>query len=138
VHAEALDRVLFCAFCEDRQLLPSDTVQGAFSHSDPYNPKPIWENFRGLFRAVDRGNAGLKNPRLHGGLFAADAAIDALLGPDDVCALFRDLAGYDYRPAAKSHGRRKPAKSVRLSTWISLGHILRAIHHRSRTHPAGH
>ena len=55
-----LDRVLFCAFCEDRALLPPDTVRSAFTHRDPYNPKPIWENFRGLFRSVDVGNAGLK------------------------------------------------------------------------------
>ncbi|MCF7733026.1 MAG: hypothetical protein K9N23_15160 [Akkermansiaceae bacterium] len=38
-----LDRILFCAFCEDRSLLPPETVRGAFEHADPYNPRPIWE-----------------------------------------------------------------------------------------------
>jgi hypothetical protein len=28
-------------------------------HRDPYNPHPLWLNFRGLFRAIDEGNADL-------------------------------------------------------------------------------
>jgi hypothetical protein len=118
-----LDRVLFCAFCEDRHLLPGDTVQGAFSHSDPYNPKPIWENFRGLFRAVDRGNDGLKIPAYNGGLFAADASIDALLVPDEVCALFRDLAGYDYRPAREVAEAEETGEIRSVIDVDILGHI---------------
>jgi hypothetical protein len=118
-----LDRVLFCAFCEDRHLLPGDTVQGAFSHSDPYNPKPIWENFRGLFRAVDRGNAGLKIPAYNGGLFATDASIDALLVPDEVCALFRDLAGYDYRPAREVAEAEESGEIRSVIDVDILGHI---------------
>jgi methylase of polypeptide subunit release factors len=94
-----LDRILFCAFCEDRKLLPEETVKRAFEHNDPYNPKPIWENFRGLFRSVDKGNAGLKIPAYNGGLFAHDGSLDALAVPDDVCSLFKDLAEYDFRPA---------------------------------------
>jgi hypothetical protein len=54
-----LDRVLFCAFCEDRGLLPAESLKHAFEHRDPYNPRPVWLNFRGLFRAIDEGNAGL-------------------------------------------------------------------------------
>lgn len=94
-----LDRILFCAFCEDRNLLPPETVRKAFEHSDPYNPRPIWDNFRGLFLSVDKGNAGLKIPAYNGGLFAHDAELDSLTVPDDVCAHFRDLADYDFRPA---------------------------------------
>jgi len=94
-----LDRILFCAFCEDRNLLPPETVRHAFTHSDPYNPKPVWENFRGLFRSVDEGNAGLKIPAYNGGLFAHDPGLDTLQVPDDVCAYFKDLADYDFRPA---------------------------------------
>lgn len=94
-----LDRILFCSFCEDRSLLPPDTVRGAFLHSDPYNPKPIWDNFRGLFRSVDKGNSALKIPAYNGGFFAHDDGLDILLVPDDVCALFRDLAAHDFRPA---------------------------------------
>jgi hypothetical protein len=94
-----LDRVLFCAFCEDRGLLPAKSLKSAFEHHDPYNPKPVWLNFRGLFRAIDEGNAGLNIPAYNGGLFAPDPALDALQVPDEVCAYFKDLGDYDYRPA---------------------------------------
>jgi len=32
---------------EARGLLPHDTVQHAYQHTDLYNPRPIYENFRG-------------------------------------------------------------------------------------------
>jgi hypothetical protein len=73
-----LDRVLFCAFCEDRGLLPAESLKRAFQHRDPYDPKPLWQNFRGLFRAIDEGNAGLNIPAYNGGLFASDPSLDAL------------------------------------------------------------
>ena len=94
-----LDRILFCAFCEDRNLLPPETIKKAFEHEDPYNPRPIWENFRGLFRSIDQGNAGLNIPAYNGGLFAVDSVLDGLNVPDEVCGYFRDLGAYDYRPA---------------------------------------
>ena len=94
-----LDRILFCAFCEDRSLLPPETIKKAFEHQDPYNPRPIWENFRGLFRSIDQGNAGLNIPAYNGGLFAIDSVLDGLNVPDEVCSYFRDLGAYDYRPA---------------------------------------
>jgi hypothetical protein len=94
-----LDRVLFCAFCECRGLLPAETLKHAFEHRDPYNPRPVWLNFRGLFRAIDEGNAGLNIPAYNGGLFALDPALDALQVPDEVCAHFKELGDYDYRPA---------------------------------------
>lgn len=93
-----LDRILFCSFCEDRGLLPEETVRRAYEHSDPYNPRPIWENFRGLFRAVNHGNVGLSIPAYNGGLFADDPNLDRLSVPDEVCRYFQDLASYDYRP----------------------------------------
>ena len=46
-------------FCEDRGLLPDESLKNAFEHRDPYNPRPVRLNFRGLFRAIDEGNAGL-------------------------------------------------------------------------------
>jgi hypothetical protein len=95
-----LDRVLFCAFCEDRGLLPAESLKHAFEHRDPYNPHPLWHNFRGLFRAIDEGNAGLNIPAYNGGLFALDPALDTLQVPDEVCAHFKDLGDYDYRPVS--------------------------------------
>ena len=118
-----LDRILFCAFCEDRGLLPPETVRGAFDHSDPYNPKPIWDNFRGLFRAVDKGNSGLKIPAYNGGLFAHDEGLDTLQIPDDVCALFRDLAAHDFRPA-REVAEADETREIRSIIDVDiLGHI---------------
>jgi len=93
-----LDRVLFIAFCEDRGLLPAESIANAYRHADPYNPRPIWHNFRGLFHAVDRGNAALRIDAYNGGLFAPDALLDGLVVPDEVCRGFDQLAAYDYRP----------------------------------------
>ena len=96
-----LDRILFCAFCEDRNLLPPETIKKAFEHRDPYNPRPVWNNFRGLFRSIDQGNVSLNIPAYNGGLFAPDPVLDAdgFNVPDEVCSYFRNLGEYDYRPA---------------------------------------
>jgi hypothetical protein len=118
-----LDRVLFCAFCEDRGLLPAESLKHAFEHRDPYNPHPLWLNFRGLFRAIDEGNAGLNIPAYNGGLFALDPALDALQVPDEVCAHFKELGDYDYRPAREVADAAE-ATAVRSVIDVDiLGHI---------------
>ncbi|MFN0051663.1 MAG: Eco57I restriction-modification methylase domain-containing protein [Planctomycetales bacterium] len=108
-----LDRVLFCAFCEDRGLLPADSIRKAWEHRDPYHPRPIWENFRGLFRAIDQGNTNLNIPAYNGGLFAPNTLLDGLNVPDAVCTCFRDLAEYDYRPAYQVALTATPAIETR-------------------------
>jgi hypothetical protein len=118
-----LDRVLFCAFCEDRGLLPAESLKRAFEQRNPYNPQPVWLNFRGLFRAIDEGNAGLNIPAYNGGLFAPDPALDALQVPDEVCAHFKELGDYDYRPAREVAAA---AESTAVRSVIDvdiLGHI---------------
>ncbi|MBA4031641.1 MAG: hypothetical protein C0478_12235, partial [Planctomyces sp.] len=116
-----LDRVLFVAFCEDRGLLPVDTIQHAYEHRDPYHPRPIWDNFRGLFRAIDTGNAGLNIPAYNGGLFAFDPLLDNLALSDAVCHYFRELSAYDYRPPADVTDETETAGSL-IDVDI-LGHI---------------
>lgn len=91
-----LDRVLFVAFAEDRGLLPTKTLSQAFSHRDLYNPRPIWENFLGLFRAIDKGNQQLGIPAYNGGLFALDNVLDALPVSDKSCQMFAALGEYDF------------------------------------------
>lgn len=91
-----LDRVLFIAFAEDNGLLPDDSLLRAFEHSDPYNPRPVWQNFLGLFRAIDQGNAALQIPRYNGGLFGRDPVILDLSLPDAICEGFKRLAEYDF------------------------------------------
>jgi len=115
-----LDRVLFCAFCEDRGLLPVDTIRKAYEHRDPYHPRPIWDNFGGLFDSINRGNAALGIHAYNGGLFEDDPVLDRLQVADDVCAYFRDLGDYDYRPAAQA---ASSAGSASLIDVDILGHI---------------
>jgi len=91
-----LDRVLFTAFAEDNGLLPDNSLLRAFEHSDPYNPKPVWQNFCGLFHAIDKGNETLKIPRYNGGLFQPNPVIDALAIPDHICEGFKRLSEYDF------------------------------------------
>ena len=91
-----LDRVLFIAFAEDTGLLPDNTLENAFIARDPYNPRPVWDNFKGLFRAIDEGNNELKIPRYNGGLFREDAVINGLNIPDDICEGFKTLGEYDF------------------------------------------
>lgn len=96
-HAQSiLDRILFIAFAEDRELLPPKTLENAFSAADPYNPRPIWENFKGLFRAIDKGSTALSIPAYNGGLFAPNRALDALNVSDDICRQFKQLGEYDF------------------------------------------
>lgn len=96
VAQKILDRVLFIAFAEDTGLLPDNTLNQAFVTRDPYNPRPVWDNFRGLFNGIDKGSEALKIPRYNGGLFQADTVIDSLILPDEVCEGFKALGEYDF------------------------------------------
>lgn len=91
-----LDRVLFTAFAEDTGLLPKRILEKAFEHADPFNPRPVWDNFRGLFVAIDKGNARLDVPPYNGGLFAVDPIVDAITLPDEVCEGFKKIGDYDF------------------------------------------
>jgi type I restriction-modification system DNA methylase subunit len=91
-----LDRFLFVAFAEDKGLVPENSIQQAFEHADPYNPRPVYENFKGLFRAIDQGNASLSIPAYNGGLFAADEELDQLNVSNEVCYAVNELSKYDF------------------------------------------
>ena len=117
-----LDRILFIAFCEDRGLLPAETIKRAFSYRDPYNPRPLWDNFRGMFRSVNIGNPDLNIHKYNGGLFADDPVLDGLKIPDEVFGLFRDLAEYDFRPPSVVADAETVSDSRLIDVEI-LGHI---------------
>jgi len=102
-----LDRVLFIAFSEDRGLVPAESILKAYEHSDPYHPRPIWQNFCGLFDSINRGNAALGIHAYNGGLFASDLLLDSLDVSDDVCGHLRDIGDFDYRPAHEASGESK-------------------------------
>jgi integrase len=116
VAQKILDRVLFIAFSEDRGLLPAKSIANAFRHADPYNPRPIWDNFRGLFRAIDEGNPALAISRYNGGLFAPDELLEKLRVPDVVCKGFDKLAAYEY-------GKDADNPNAKMIDVEILGHI---------------
>jgi len=96
-HAQTiLDRILFIAFAEDKGLLPNHSLSQAYTHRDPYNPHPIWENFKGLFRAIHEGNKTLNIPAYNGGLFRPDALPESLRVSDGLCRAFKQLGDYDF------------------------------------------
>ncbi len=99
-----LDRVLFVAFSEDRGLLPVESIRKAYEHRDPYHPRPIWQNFRGLFDSINRGNSALGIHAYNGGLFAHDTVLDSLQVSDEVCGYFHQLGEFDYKPANEASG----------------------------------
>ncbi|CAM3861962.1 Eco57I restriction-modification methylase domain-containing protein [Litorimonas haliclonae] len=92
-----LDRILFIAFAEDTGLLPENTIKKAYEFRNDYgDPVPAWQQFKGLFRAVDKGNEALKIPRYNGGLFEENDLISSLELSDTLMAGFKALADYDF------------------------------------------
>lgn len=94
---KTLDRVLFIAFCEDKGLLPRNTLKNAHDHKDQYNPRLIWENYQSVFRWVDVGNDDPPVPGYNGGLFKFDPVLDAQLTvPNPLCSLLNKLTRFDF------------------------------------------
>ena len=91
-----LDRILFIAFLEDRGLAPNDIIERAYIAENSFNPQPIWDNFQGLFRAVDKGNEKLGIQAYNGGLFAFDKELDTLKISDKTLELYKKLSDYDF------------------------------------------
>jgi len=117
-----LDRVLFVAFAEDRGLLPPESLAKAFQHRDPYNPRPTWENFKGLFRAIDHGSATLGIPHYNGGLFANHATLDHQLQvPDAACERLKRLGDFNYSPPDREPA--DPEDDAPIVDVEILGHI---------------
>lgn len=95
-----LDRIIFIAFCEDRDLLPSKSLEKAWKDIPPFSrvTNPRWQNFRALFEGVDKGHKELNLPvGYNGGLFAADETVDNLQLADDWTQFFKTVGDYDFR-----------------------------------------
>ena len=94
-----LDRIMFVAFCEDRDLLPDDSLRRAYDERSPFTKvtNPRWQNFINLFRAVDVGHAdiGLKHG-YNGNLFKPHEA-DELQLDDEWTDFFKEIGRYDFR-----------------------------------------
>jgi type I restriction-modification system DNA methylase subunit len=94
---KTLDRILFLAFCQDRGLLPKNTLNNAHDHKDPYNPRFIWDNYKSVFSWVDKGNEDPPIPGYNGGLFEHDSLLDEQLTvTDPLCTQLKNLTKYDF------------------------------------------
>lgn len=94
---KVLDRILFIAFAQRTDLLPDRLLEDASKDQNKFDPRPIWQNFRALFRAIDRGNERLAIWPYNGGLFAEDPRADALVLPDHLAQDVAKLGQWDYR-----------------------------------------
>src|SRR5947209_3752497 len=88
-----LDRILFCAFCEHRGLLPPQTIQKSYEHTDLYNPRPVCDNVRFVRKLRMSPNLRIC-PRIPG-VHALTGPILSITGgrvraPEN-CPLFPDL-----------------------------------------------
>jgi len=95
-----LDRIIFIAFCEDRELLREDCLERAWRELPAFTKatNPRWQNFLGLFTEVDRGgkNAGVEQG-YNGNLFKPDPEIDNLdLDDDPWTNGFRNFGTFDF------------------------------------------
>lgn len=99
-----LDRVIFIAFCEDRGLLPPNTIKSAYEELPAFSAitNPRWQNFKTLFTFVDQGEPANPNknpndriPAYNGGLFAKSAADDLDLD-DQWTRFFNYVASFDF------------------------------------------
>ncbi len=95
-----LDRIIFIAFCEDRELLPKRTLEDTQKDIRTYSraKNPAWENFLDLFVAIDKGAKGKREiTAFNGGLFADDPEINALeLAEEKWINSFVGFGAYDF------------------------------------------
>jgi hypothetical protein len=96
-----IDRIIFVAFCQDRDLLPGKSLKKAWEQVPPFArvTNPRWQNFLELFRSIDEGNESLDPPipPYDGGLFRVDEEVDKLELDDDWTDFFKAVGDYDFR-----------------------------------------
>jgi hypothetical protein len=92
-----MDRIIFIAFCEDRDLLPAGSIKSAYEQVSPFArvTNPRWQNFKNLFRYVDEGSPDGEFTGYNGGLFAISPADDLELD-DEWTRFFNYVGGYDF------------------------------------------
>lgn len=97
VAQKLLDRILFIAFAQRTDLMADRLLKQASELINNFAPQPLWNNFLGLFRAVDVGSPRLGIPAYNGGLFANDPVADAIVVPDHLAVEIAGLGEWDYR-----------------------------------------
>jgi hypothetical protein len=91
------DRIIFIAFCEDRNLLPNNTIPNAYTVAGfQAVTNPRWQNFKNLFRFMDEGSETYNIERFNGGLFARHPVDDLELPDSPWTGYFRALGDYNF------------------------------------------
>lgn len=101
-----MDRILFILFCEDRNLLPPNSVLGIIKRweaaRENFLEVPLYNLFKQYFNWIDKGfeNPNDKNGSIfayNGGLFKTDEVLDNIKVGDDVLFIHtKRLADYDF------------------------------------------
>jgi hypothetical protein len=94
-----LNRILFVAYCEDRELLPENLIKDAYEFINPYIEQPIWENYKAIFNWVQNGNPNYHSPvnAYPFSLFECDRILDqALFVGDELCRQIKEIARFDF------------------------------------------
>jgi len=93
-----VDRIIFVAFCEDRELLPARSLFRAWKEIPPFYQvtNPRWQNFLSLFRNINEGSQSGDVPGYDGGLFRQDDDVDNLQLEDRWTDFFKNIGEYDF------------------------------------------
>ena len=94
-----LDRVIFVCFCEDLGLLPNNLLHHAIQRGkDSFSDSEyvIWQEIRGVFRAIDAGSTKHNIPAYNGGLFAFDEMLDNLSIRNNFFDTIYEISAYDF------------------------------------------
>ena len=99
ISQKLLDRIIFVAFCQDRDLLPENSIHRAWSLVSPFQQvtNPKWQNFLKLFKSIDKGNPEWGVSPYNGGLFSEDPDVDNLQLDDSWTTFFNRIGSYDFR-----------------------------------------
>ncbi|HMA62197.1 MAG TPA: DNA methyltransferase, partial [bacterium] len=94
-----LDRIIFICFCEDLGLLPPKILhkaiqsgEASFSMSDTR----IWEEIKGIFKAIDQGNPAKNINAYNGGLFKPDETLHQLTIKNNFFSAIDEISAYDF------------------------------------------
>lgn len=90
-----LDRFLFIAFCEDKNIIPANSYKTMVLSSNENVTKH--ELFTMLCRNIDKGNKQKGINKFNGGLFKYDEILDDLVLDDVIFTELITLADYDFK-----------------------------------------
>ena len=94
-----LDRIIFICFCEDLGLLPPETLHSAIERGKSSfvpDETEIWNQMRGVFKSIDKGNPEHNINAYNGGLFKYDEVLDDLIIKNEFFEDIDEIAAYDF------------------------------------------